>query len=266
MSPPPDGRETGDHSSQKGSYAATRRDGAELTQSLATAIVPWAENLRLDKVMRTVRPSRTASRWMAVDGVDVRRTTRHWLRKGGRGTRYQTRRKRVRAGRIAVLWDVSASMAQTFELYLPWLHRLAQSSDSVGVFPFGLRVEDASELLRQPYPTAVQSMAKLPELWESGTSMGEALQAFVDEYAQVWLRGRSTVLIISDGWDSGNPDDLTNALLHMRRRGAKIDWMHPLLNSPGFELKTKSLLAARPYVSQWIPGATPQDLVQAVIV
>lgn len=236
-----------------------------MTQSISLSRPPWAANLRVDKVLHTIRPSRQRNRRLSVNGVDIRRTTRNWLRQGVHGG-YQTRRRKVKAGRLVVLWDVSGSMAETFSLYLPWLHRLAQSSDAVGVFPFGVRVEDASLLLRQPYAKAVQSVTALPDLWESGTSMGDVVQRFVDTYADTWLRGRATVLIISDGWDSGDPDDLTSALLHIRQRGAKIAWMHPLLNSPGFELKTKSLVAARPYVSEWLPGGTPQDLVQAVII
>lgn len=250
---------------RKGTHHASQRVGVTLHQPIPLSLPPWALCANVEQILSTIRPSRTSVNQIAAGGIDVRKAVRQWLRKAGVHTGYPKRQRRVRSGRLIVLWDVSGSMAEYISLYLPWLYSLASSSKDVAVFPFGVRVEDASSLLRQRYDRAVTSISQLPNLWESGTSMGEALQAFVGKYGDDWLRGRCTVLVISDGWDSGKPTDLAQAFAAMRKRGANIAWMHPLLRSPGFELKTRSLLAVRPYVCAWLPGGTPQELLQTII-
>ncbi|WAH37752.1 VWA domain-containing protein [Alicyclobacillus dauci] len=231
-----------------------------------SSILPaWASRVCIEGVLHRHRPSRIRQWVQPGYAIDVRRTYRLWLKSGAMRMRYVRRQRYTRPGRLVVLWDVSGSMAETISLYLPWLHRLAASSRDVGVFPFGVRVADLTEDIRKAYPTAVQAMADMPGLWESGTSIGLALQDWTTRHSTKWLRGRSTVLIISDGWDSGTPEAVANALRAFCARDARIVWMHPLLRSPGFELKTRALLAARPYVDQWLPGGSPEDLLHASI-
>lgn len=171
----------------------------------------------------------------------------------------------MRPGRLVVLWDVSGSMAETIPMYLPWLHRVAVSARDVGIFPFGVRLMDLTDAMRQPYASVLSTISATSDLWEGGTELGAAIEQWTARHGLRWLRGRVTVLIISDGWDSGSPESVANALRTIRSRDARIVWMHPLLRTPGFELKTRALVAAKPYVDQWLPGGTPRDLDQMVI-
>ena len=189
-----------------------------------------------------------------------RQSTRQWFRSGRVGTNYVARRTYERPGRIAILWDVSGSMADYLELYLPWLWRLVQLSREVGVFPFGTDIEEVTPLLRQPYRLAQTELSKLSELWAGGTTIGEILDEFQQRFAPVWVKGRCAVIIISDGWDSGSPERIAGVLRQWKRQDARIYWLNPLAATPGFEPRTRALKAAMPYVNRMLSGHSPKAL------
>lgn len=250
---------------QKGSARASHHEGQKLSQAIPKQLPAWASRVSLSDVLRTVRPSRASIFLQWGSHVDMRRTLRQWAKSGGIGCRFERAKRRVKPGRLVVLWDVSGSMAQTIPLYLPWLHRLAASSKEVGIFPFGVRIDEITEGMRQGYPDAIAAVSAVPDVWESGTSVGAVLQTWVKHYGNTWLRGRTTIMVISDGWDSGKPEAVAAALREMRAGNARIVWVHPLLRTAGFTLKTRALMAAKPYVDTWFAGGTREDLQRILI-
>lgn len=192
--------------------------------------------------------------------LDWRKSAQEWLRYGRISTRYVARPAYEKPGKTAVLWDVSGSMADYLELYLPWLWRLVQLSRDVGVFPFGTQIEDATPQLRKPYRQARLALAQVPGLWVGGTSIGGVLREFQERFAPTWVRGRAALILISDGWDSGDPAQMVQVLRQWKRQGARIYWLNPLAASPGFEPRTRALKAAKPYVDGMLSGHSPQAL------
>lgn len=197
--------------------------------------------------------------------MDMRRTYRAWARSGGTRVLWKRSTRYVAPRRIVILWDVSGSMREMIPLYVPWLHRLLFTVRDAVAFAFGVGVADVTQALRQSYPRAVEALQEIPDVWDGGTSIGIALQDWDDHFGSVTCRGRTTVLIISDGWDSGRPEDVRAALRKISSRGVRLLWMHPLLQSPGFALKTRALEAAKPFVDAWIPGGSVDELRQCRI-
>lgn len=252
----------GEEPSQKGSFAASLRPGDALTGALPTVLPAWAARLDARRVVQAVRPSRTAFQSTLLHTPDIRKTIRAYAKTGAIGLRFQRQRAGRQPDRLAVLWDVSGSMAETIPLYFPWLYRLTNDLSDVGIYPIGIGVADITSELRTTYLRAVQHMMARQDMWESGTSLGTSLHSWIKTYGTLWLRPRSQVLVISDGWDKGNPEDIASALFRMRKSDVRITWMHPFLSSPGFELKTRALRAAKPYVDAWIAGGSARELSQ----
>lgn len=239
--------------------------GRSLTEQMFSSTTPefWRSLHRLP--ILPVVPSRKRAAMRGRRDVDWPRSTRGWLQSGHLSTRYVARSTYSKPGRIIVLWDVSGSMAGYIGLYLPWLWRLVQLSPQVGVFPFGTRMEEVTDLLRQPFRVALASLAKLDQVWVGGTSIGAMFQEFNGRFAQKWLRGRTTIVVISDGWDVGDPDVVAAEMRRWKQRDACVHWLNPLAATPGFEPRTRALLAAKPYVERIQSGHTPQALMQLLL-
>lgn len=233
---------------------------------LSRRLPAWAVSIRAVDVMRALSPSRVREDNAIRSGWDARKTLRQVARTGLLPASLIPGRRYRKPGRLVILWDVSGSMADQVDLYLPWIYRLASTSREVGVFAFGTGLQDLTLSLRGDYFRAVAKLHSLTGLWAGGTSIGLSLLSWLERYGTAYLRGAARILVISDGWDSGRPDDVAKAMLDIRRRGARIDWVHPLLSSPGFALRTRSLLAARPFVDQWLAGATPAELLRIRLV
>lgn len=156
-------------------------------------------------------------------------------------------------GRLLVLWDVSGSMTPYAGLYLAWLRRLVERSPDVSVFAFGTGFAEVTRLLSRDLPAARAELARLPDLWAGGTAIGAALRSLWAR-SGVQFGGRATVLIVSDGWDVGPPEEVGGALHDIRKAEGRIVWVHPLAGTPGFEPRTRALLAARPHLERLVPG------------
>lgn len=239
--------------------------GQSLPEAMFSSVGPefW-RNLHRLPVLPSV-PSRQRATNMGRRAIDWPRSTRGWLKSGHLSTRYVAQAKFSKPGRMVVLWDVSGSMAGYLGLYLPWLWRLVQLSPQVGVFPFGTRMDEVTALLRQPFRAAVASLTKLNQVWVGGTSIGAMFAEFSERFAQKWLRGRTTIVVISDGWDVGDPDVIATQMRRWKQQDARVYWLNPLAATPGFEPRTRALLAAKPYIERIESGHNPQALMKLVL-
>ncbi|CAB3393757.1 VWA domain-containing protein [Kyrpidia spormannii] len=206
-------------------------------------------------------PSRKREQTGPGHGVDLQGTARLWARRGGAIPKFAPRVFPRQPGRLAVLWDVSGSMEEYVELYLPWLYQLVHRLPRVGVFPFAAELVDATEVLRGPYAVARVRLGQFSRVFSGGTRIGEAVREWLDRFGAQWLGGgRLTLLIISDGWDAGDPEALVLALRTLYSRGVVIVWMNPLMATPGFSPHTRALRAAKPFVRLMISGHSPKAL------
>ena len=191
------------------------------------------------------RPSR---RWKAARRgarVDLRRT----MRSHPDFTELRFRERRTRKTRIVAICDVSGSMDLYSRFLLQFLYALQGSFARVESFVFSTELRRITESLRErPYASALRGLRDSVRDWSGGTRIGACLSTFESEWGRLVDR-RTVVIILSDGWDTGDPAELSRALEALRMRARRLIWLNPLLGSPGYEPLTQGMQAALPHLS-----------------
>lgn len=236
-----------------GSHAASRMDGQTVTVDLFLGQSQSVLHKDAGQ-LAAFHASRTRQRYSRFTGVDWKKTMRIATRYGGRALSVVRQRQFVQPPRSVVLWDVSGSMRPYIPMYLAWLYQIVQQSRRLRVLPFGITIEDVTDELRRPFPQAIAQLAMHHNLFVGGTSIGGAVRSVVDGDFAALIPSGGTLVVVSDGWDNGSPNEIATALRILKRRDVRVVWVHPLLKTPGFEAKTRALLAAMPYVDAMLPG------------
>ena len=181
--------------------------------------------------------------------VDLRRSMRANLMKG-EIIELRRRARRRRKVRLVLLCDVSGSMDLYSRFLLQFLYALQNVFGRVETFTFATRLTRVSELLRGPsYKRALRRLTEVRD-WSGGTRIGEAIRDFNQEWGRLVDR-RTIVLILSDGWDTGEPDVLAQEMLTLKRRAGRVLWLNPLLGNPSYEPLTRGMAAALPLVDHF---------------
>lgn len=223
--------------------AYTETDLADAKRSMAQ--LQWAWTL---KRSRRLDPSTSGRR------PDVRRTLRRSVRYGGELMDLAWRSPTIKRRSLVVLCDISGSMDRYSRLLLHFLHILGRNSRHVEVFVFGTRLTRITSELRVRDPDrAVAAVASEVLDWAGGTRIGEVLATFNRRWARRVLDRGAVVLLISDGWDRGDPDLLARELERLQRTSYRLIWLNPLLGSPDYEPATRGLKAGLPFVDNFLP-------------
>jgi uncharacterized protein with von Willebrand factor type A (vWA) domain len=163
--------------------------------------------------------------------------------------------RRVRP-RLVLLLDVSRSMAAYSFFYLRLARALSGELADVHTFIFHTHVTAVSEALRDPDPWRAQErLHLLAQGWGGGTRIGESLAQFNAQYGARLLHSRTAVLVLSDGYDTGEPKLLSDALARLRRRARRLVWLNPLCSRPGYAPISQGMQAALPHLDLLAPGA-----------
>jgi uncharacterized protein with von Willebrand factor type A (vWA) domain len=164
-------------------------------------------------------------------------------------------RRRVRP-RLVLLIDVSRSMALYSFFYLRLARALSAELADVHSFIFHTRVTAVSQALHDPDPWRAQERLHLiAQGWAGGTRIGESLAQFNREHAARTVHSRTAILIMSDGYDTGEPQRLSEALARLRRRARRVVWLNPLSSRPGYAPICQGIQAAIPHLDLLAPGA-----------
>ncbi len=188
------------------------------------------------------------------DSFDPRRTMRHSLRHGGVPLDLKRQRRKIRTRPLVLICDISGSMDRYARLLLRFVHALGQGLDSTEVFVFGTRLTRITrELRRRDIDTALTDVVNSVEDWSGGTRIGEAIKEFNFKWSRRVLRSGATVVIISDGWDRGDPALLGREMARLQRSCRRLIWLNPLLGAPGYQPLTQGMRAALPYIDHFLP-------------
>ena len=164
-------------------------------------------------------------------------------------------RRRVRP-RLVLLIDVSRSMADYSFFYLRLARALGAELGDVESFIFHTRMTAVSAALHDVDPWRAQERLHLiAQGWAGGTRIGESLAQFNREHAARSVHRRTAVIIMSDGYDTGDPTVLSGALAELRRRARRVIWLNPLCNRPGYAPISQGMQAALPHLDLLAPGA-----------
>lgn len=187
--------------------------------------------------------------------LDLRRTVRRSLRHGGDILRWDRQTLRVKPRPLVVIADISGSMERYSRLLLHFLYSLtAGLHQRVEVFVFSTRLTRITRQLRdRDADRAVREAARSVQDWSGGTRIGDAIKTFNFVWGRRVLRGGAVALIISDGWDRGDPALLGREMQRLRRTTHRLIWLNPLLGSPRYEPLTRGLTAALPHVDDFLP-------------
>ena len=193
--------------------------------------------------------------------LDLQSTIRQSVSSGGTPLRLAWKDKRRVKPRLVLLLDVSRSMSAYSFFYLRLARALAAEMPGVFCFIFHTRVTGVSEALRDPDPWRSQERLHLVAGgWAGGTRIGESLAQFNREHAPRIVHSRTAIIIASDGYDTGEPALLAQALVALRRRARRIVWLNPLCNRPGYSPQSQGMRAALPHVDLLAPGAGLRDI------
>ena len=188
--------------------------------------------------------------------LDVRRTLRDNAQFGGELLRLRTRRRKEKARRLVVICDVSGSMERYTRMLLHFIHSLYSGLESrVEAFLFATRLTRITrQLERRDIDQAVSEVSKAVPDWSGGTRIGEALREFNFRWARRTLGWGSIVLIVSDGWDRGEPEALGEEMARLQRSCRRLIWLNPLAGAEDYEPLTRGMRAAAPYIDDLLPA------------
>jgi uncharacterized protein with von Willebrand factor type A (vWA) domain len=231
----------------------------------------FAEARRLMADLRVVGALRRSRR--VVPGrrgrPDVRRTVRAALRSGGEPLRRSWLTPGVRRRRVVLLCDVSGSMEPYARALLRFAHAAVGSRRGrVEAFTLGTRLTRLTRELatRDPDVALARSSAAVLD-WSGGTRLGEALRAFNDRYGVPGMARGAVIVILSDGWDRGDPALIGSEMARLKRVAHRIVWVNPLKSSPGYAPLASGMAAALPYVDDFVEGhslAALESLVEVI--
>lgn len=200
------------------------------------------------------RKTRRRERAVLGEFIDYRATMRRSIRHGGVPLELRRRRRKVRMRPLILICDISGSMDRYARLLLRFVHALEHGLDSVEVFVFSTRLTRITrELRRRDVDDAIANVVKSVNDWSGGTRIGEAIKAFNYQWARRVLRSGATVVMISDGWDRGDPKLLAQEMARLQRSCRRLIWLNPLLGAPGYQPLTQGIRAALPFVDDFLP-------------
>ena len=202
---------------------------------------------------RRTRPARRGR-------IDLRRSARHAIRSSGELMQLFRRRPRTRRRPLVLICDVSGSMERYSRLLMIFAFAVARRED-LEAFVFSTRLTRITRQLRQrDLDKALDSVSKGVHDLSGGTRIGDTLADFNRHWARRVLGHGAVVIIVSDGWDRGDPEQLTAELIHLRRSAHRLIWLNPLIGSDGYQPLTRGMAAALPYCDDFLAAHNLQAL------
>ena len=206
---------------------------------------------------------RRTRRWVPGAGprLDLRRAIADSLRTGGDIVTLRRRRRLIRPRPLVLLCDVSGSMDRYCRMLLHFAHTLASRRRRVEAFLFSTGLTRITRLLRMPRPDdALAAVSRSVPDWSGGTRIGAAVKDFHQRWSRRVLTGGPVVLLISDGWDRGDPVELRDQIARLQRSSHRLIWLNPLIGTDGYAPLTRGLQAALPFVDDFLPARTLNNL------
>ncbi|HEU5378903.1 MAG TPA: VWA domain-containing protein [Ktedonobacteraceae bacterium] len=193
---------------------------------------------------------------------DMRRIVRRNLKYGAELLELTWRTTRYKPRPLVIICDISGSMSLYSRLLLHFIHTISNGLLNVEAFVFGTRLTRITrQLKRRDVDEAVRDVSKSVQDWSGGTRIGDALHGFNQQWARRVLGRGAVVLIISDGWDRGEPGVLEVEMDRMQRSCHRLIWLNPLLGSPDYRPLTIGMKTALPYIDNFLPAHNLDSLI-----
>lgn len=250
-------------SSFSGGAQPVKVPGASDSESTANKDFSEFSNEELEEISRLARrivrrlAKKPSRRWRPVrrgHRVNLRRSLRLSLKTGGELIDLTYKERRPKRTKLFVICDVSGSMDIYSRLLLQFVYGLQNSFAKVESFVFATSLARITgDLKNKTYQRALDRLSTNIRGWSGGTRIGASLTMFNDQ----WLRRidkRTIVIILSDGWDTGEPETLAAELSLLKRRAGRLIWLNPLLGSADYAPVTRGMQAALPFINVFAPA------------
>ena len=248
-----------------------RRAGASHAESLAQAdfrhlsnpedlalVHDLAERLARRLRKRLTRRYRADKRGRV---LDLRRVIHRSIATGGTPLTLAFRKRRLRPPRLVMLLDASGSMSQYSSFFLRFMHGVLDCFDDADAFVFHTRLVHLGDAMRERDPIkAGERLAIMSAGWAGGTRIGESLTAFNRHHGAGALNGRTIVVIVSDGYDTGPPELLAGALARIKKRAKRIVWLNPMMGWRGYQPVAQGMAAALAHIDLFAPAHNLRSL------
>jgi uncharacterized protein with von Willebrand factor type A (vWA) domain len=234
-----------------------RKDFADFTAEEVALAGTALERLQWDPGERRTR------RWVRGRGarIDLRRALAQSVRTGGDLFTLPRRVRRTHHRPLVVLCDVSGSMERYSRMLLHFAHALGQRHRRIEAFVFSTHLTRITpELRTRGLDAAVAGVARAVPGWSGGTRIGQSLKELHQRWRRRVLHGGPVVLLISDGWDRGDPHVLRDEIARLHRSCHRLIWLNPLIGTADYAPLTRGLQAALPYVDDFLPARTLTNL------
>ena len=210
-------------------------------------------DMRLAGALRRSRRHRPSNR--AAGRPDVRRTVRDALAHGGEPVRRAFLRPASRPRRVVLLCDVSGSMEPYARALMRFLHAAVVGRARVEAFALATRLTRLTRPLSSRDPdAALTATGHAVADWAGGTRLGEGLRAFNDAWGVRGMARGAVVVVLSDGWDRGDPNVVAEQMARLRRVAHRVVWVNPLKAAPGYAPLAQGMAAALPFVDDFVEG------------
>ena len=211
------------------------------------------------------RRTRRADHDRLGERIDLRRTLRASLRTGGDPIHLARRRRRVRPRRLVLLCDISGSMEPYARAYLHFLTSATGSGAHAEAFVFATRLTRITRALASRSPEqAIRRAAEAAPDWSSGTRIGDALRDFNNRHGRRGMARGAVVVILSDGWERGDPALVAREMERLSRLAYRIVWVNPRAGARGFVPRAGGMAAALPHIDALVSGDS-LDALAAVV-
>ena len=212
--------------------------------------------------------TRRTRRWVPGRGarIDLRRAIAESLRSGGELVKLPRRTRRERPRPLVLLCDVSGSMERYSRMLLHFAHAVTQRHQRVETFLFSTRLTRVTRELRAAGPDeALAAVSGSVVGWSGGTRIGAVMKQFHQQWSRRVLNGGPIALLISDGWDRGDPEELGRQIARLQRSCHRVIWLNPLIGTTDYAPLTRGLQAALPFVDDFLPVRTLTNLAQLAL-
>lgn len=199
------------------------------------------------------------------DEMDWRRSIRLGMRRGGDLINIAFRRRKIQKLDLVVLCDVSKSMDLYSHFLLQFIYGFQHVYRRIESFVFSTALHRISEHFREgDYRAALKRLAETIPEWSGGTQIGKCFRTFLTRYGAEVLSKKTIVIIMSDGWDTGDIELLADCMREIRANAGRVIWLNPLAGSDHYEPSVGGMQAALPFVDTFAPLHNIDSLKQLV--
>ncbi|WP_209403311.1 VWA domain-containing protein [Pseudozobellia sp. WGM2] len=193
--------------------------------------------------------------------IDLKHTIRNSMRNGGNVQKLVYSKPKNKKLKLILLCDVSKSMDLYSRFFVHLIYAFQNAYDKIETFVFSTALHRVSSILdNNDFAKAFDIVSDRVPDWSGGTSIGSSLQDFLDDYGYGMLDKKTIVLILSDGWDTGEPEIIQTAMKSIYKKSRKVIWLNPLAGSPDFSPEAIGMKAALPYIDALVSAHNLESL------